>query len=188
VHDLSILNFLVAEKPSSLIATGVSHTLNNIENIAYITLNYKSGMITHINCSWISPVKIRMILIGGTKKMIVYNDVEPTEKVKVYDTNYQIVEKEKTLVDYRIGDIYIPKFDQTEALKNAADDFIGSIIEGREPFSNGKSAYDIIDILEAAQESIKKNGKEVFLDGNSEYREPKAAGKERKARKRRSPA
>ncbi|EMO88318.1 Gfo/Idh/MocA family protein [Leptospira noguchii] len=87
-HDISILNYLIDEVPFSVNATGVSHTNNNIENIAYLTVNYKSGFIAHFNCSWTSPVKMRTILIGGDKKMIVFNDLDPTEKIKIYDTGY----------------------------------------------------------------------------------------------------
>ncbi|MEO8666632.1 MAG: Gfo/Idh/MocA family oxidoreductase, partial [Ignavibacteria bacterium] len=108
-HDISILNFLVKEKPYSVNAYGVSHTNNGIENIAYINLNYDSGFIAHFSCSWSSPVKIRMMLIGGDKRMIVFNDVEPTEKIKVYDTGYDHKtdeDKNRILVDYRTGDIY----------------------------------------------------------------------------------
>ncbi|MBF0493901.1 MAG: Gfo/Idh/MocA family oxidoreductase [Candidatus Omnitrophica bacterium] len=169
VHDLSILDYLINEKVKSVIATGISHTKNSIENIAYLTLKFKSNRIAHINSSWTSPVKIRQILIGGTKKMIVYNDVEPTEKIKVYDTGYTM-QREKALVDYRIGDVYIPKFDQSEALANLTKDFIRSILTGASPVSNGERALTIINILEGAQASIKANGKEVFLHENAEHK------------------
>ena len=111
-HDLSILRYIYNEKPYSVNATGISHTGNGIENIAFMTINYRSGFIAHLNFSWTSPVKVRTMLIGGDKKMIIYNDVEPTEKIKMYDTAYEHKtdeEKNQILVDYRVGDIFVPK-------------------------------------------------------------------------------
>ncbi len=165
-HDISMLTHFVKEKPYSIQATGISHTKNNIENIAYMTVNYQSGMIAHFNCSWSSPVKIRQILIGGDKKMIVYNDMEPTEKVKVYDTGYNVKtdeDKMKILIDYRSGDIYAPKIDMKEALAGMAADFINAILNGTQPLSNYNSGLDVVRILEAAQTSIKNKGKEIIL-------------------------
>ncbi len=169
-HDIAILLHIVNEEPYSVIATGISHTDNTIENIAYITLQFKSNKIAHLTSSWTSPVKIRKILIGGTNKMIVYDDIEPTEKVKVYDTGYTVVsdeEKHKILVDYRAGDVYSPKIDQTEALYGMADDFLNAIINGAEPVSNMECGLKVVKILEAAEKSIKNKGKEVVLNGDN---------------------
>ena len=165
-HDISILSYLIKGTPTSIIAKGISHTENGIENTAYLIMNYNSNLIAHVNVSWTSPVKIRQILIGGTKKMIVYNDLESTEKVKVYDTGYNIISREdenKILVDYRIGDIYIPKIDTTEALIGVTSDFVNSIIKGDEPVSNWKLGLEVVSILESAEKSIKNSGKEIFL-------------------------
>jgi Predicted dehydrogenases and related proteins len=167
-HDISILNYLVDEKPMSVNATGISHTSNDIENIAYMTVNYQSDFIAHFNCSWTSPVKVRQTLIGGDKKMIVYNDLEVTEKVKIYDTgfNHQTdEEKEGILVDYRTGDIFIPKLSEQEALFSVAKDFVDSIVSNKSPLSSAQVGLEVVQILEAAQESIKNNGKEVLLKG-----------------------
>lgn len=166
-HDISILNHLISDKPYSVNATGVSHTNNNIENIAYLTVNYKSGFIAHFNCSWTSPVKIRTMLIGGDQKMLVFNDLEPTEKIRIYDTGYDHKtdeEKMKVLVDYRMGDVYLPKVDSREALFGMASDFIGSIKENKKPVSDFESGLNVIKILEASQQSIKQNGKEIILN------------------------
>jgi predicted dehydrogenase len=166
-HDISILNYLVNEKPFSVNATGVSHTNNNIENIAYLTVNYNSGFIAHFNCSWTSPVKIRTMLIGGDKKMLLFNDLEPTEKIRVYDTGYDHKtdeEKRKVLVDYRAGDVYLPKVDSKEALFGMASDFINSIKNKTKPVSDFESGLMVIKILEASQQSIKQNGKEIKLN------------------------
>jgi len=166
-HDLSILRYLHDEKPISVNATGVCHTKNNIENIAYMTINYESGFIAHISSSWSSPVKVRKMLIGGDEKMIIFDDVEPTEKIKIYDTNYQVKsdeDKNRILVDYRVGDIYVPKIKNKEALALVADDFITSIIEDKIPISSFDIGLDIVKMLEASEKSIKNNGIEIKID------------------------
>ncbi|MFH1781625.1 MAG: gfo/Idh/MocA family oxidoreductase, partial [Patescibacteria group bacterium] len=116
--------------------------------------------------SWTSPVKIRQILIGGTKKMVVFNDCELTEKVKVYDAGFQVSsfkETKKMLVDYRVGDIYIPKVSTREALKTMVDDFLDAIIQGQEPLANCLRGLYVVEILEAAERSLKKQGQIVNL-------------------------
>ncbi|HRG59224.1 MAG TPA: Gfo/Idh/MocA family oxidoreductase [Bacteroidia bacterium] len=166
-HDISILNYLIQETPYSVNATGVSHTHNGIENIAYLTVNYKSGFLSHFNCSWTSPVKIRTMLIGGDQKMMLFNDLEPSEKIKVYDTGYNYKsdeEKRKILVDYRAGDVFIPKVDVKEALFGMASDFINAILNNEKPISDFESGLNVIKILEASQLSIKQNGKEIILN------------------------
>ena len=165
-HDLSILTYLVDQAPVSINATGISHTKNNIENIAYMTVNYDSDFIAHFNVSWTSPVKVRQTLIGGDVKMIVYNDLEPSEKIRVYDTgfNHKTEEYEnKIMVDYRTGDVYIPKLGTQEALLGVANDFIQSIINKKDPKANGQLGRQVVRILEASQVSIKNNGKEVCI-------------------------
>lgn len=165
-HDISILFHLIKERPVSVCATGISHTPNGLEHIAYLTVNYASQRIAHFSCSWTSPVKVRKILIGGSKKMVMFDDVEPTEKVKVYDTGYELTndeEKRKLLIDYRVGDIYVPKLEQAEALSGMAKDFIDSIMTGKTPISDYMIGLEVVQILEAAQESIRNMGKEVKL-------------------------
>jgi predicted dehydrogenase len=165
-HDISILTFLIKNKPFSVNATGISHTKNNIENIAYMTVNYEQDFIAHFNCSWTSPVKIRQTLIGGDSKMIVYNDLEPSEKVRVYDTGYDHrtdEELNRVRVDYRNGDVYIPKLNSKEALFSVAEDFISSIIYKNTPLSNAYLGLEVVKILEASEISIKNNGKEVKI-------------------------
>ncbi len=165
-HDLSILNYLVSEKPYSINATGVTHTNNNVENIAYLTVKYNSGFIAHFNCSWTSPVKIRMMLLGGDRKMVLYNDLEPTEKVKIYDTGYDHrtdEEKKQVLVDYRTGDVFVPKLDTKEALSGMANDFIGSILKGVKPLSDFNIGLEVVKILEASDKSIKNCGCEILI-------------------------
>jgi predicted dehydrogenase len=165
-HYISILLYLIKEKPYSVNATGISHTKNGIENIAYLTVNYSNNFIAHFSCSWTSPVKLRTLLIGGDKKMMMFNDLEPSEKIRIYDTGYNYKtdeEKNRLMVDYRTGDVYIPKLESKEALFGMASDFINSIINKTEPLSNAQLGLDVIQILEASQQSIKNNGKEIIL-------------------------
>ncbi len=165
-HDISILDYLIPAKPRSVQATGVSHIHNGMENIAYLTVNYDHDFIAHFNCSWSSPVKIRMLLLGGDKKMIVFNDMEPTEKIRIYDTAHSVTsdeEKRRVLVDYRIGDVFIPKLGNAEALSGMAKDFISAINTGTTPLASYESGLSTIKILEAAQISIKEKGREVEI-------------------------
>lgn len=165
-HDISILTFLCDEQPVSVNATGTCHTNNGIENIAYLTLNYQSDFIAHVNCSWTSPVKVRQTLIGGSDRMVMYNDLEPSDKIRIYDTSYNHqsnLDSKSILVDYRIGDVYIPKLTNLEALNGVAVDFINSIANGSEPVSNAHLGLQVVKILDAAQRSIKSNGKEITI-------------------------
>lgn len=165
-HDISILDYLEPATPFSVNATGVSHIHNGIENIAYLSVNYQHDFMAHFNCSWSSPVKIRMMLVGGDDKMVVFNDMEPTEKIKVYETAHSVrtpEEKQRILVDYRVGDVYIPKLQGGEALAGMAADFIQSILTGNEPVASYRSGLNTVKILEAAQASIKQQGKEIKL-------------------------
>lgn len=166
-HDISILMHLINEEAYSVNATGITHTNNEMENIAYLTVNYKSGFIAHFSCSWTSPVKLRTMLIGGDQKMILYNDLEPTEKVKIYDSGYKhsrLQDKNQILVDYRTGDIHVPKLDTNEALLEMANDFIFCIINHKEPKSSSHLGLEVVRILEASNRSIKHNGCEVLLN------------------------
>ncbi len=165
-HDISILNYLVGFKPISVQAIGVSHIHNNIENIAYLTIKYEEDFIAHFHCSWSSPVKVRTMMIGGDKKMVVFNDNEPTEKIKIYDTGHNVTtdeEKHQVLVDYRTGDIFVPKIENIEALSGVAKDFLNAIETGEKPKSDWESGLDVVKVLEAADKSIKNKGIEVLL-------------------------
>jgi predicted dehydrogenase len=163
-HDISVLGHLVDEIPVSVNATGVSHIHNDIENVAYLTVNYQSNFIAHFNCSWSSPVKIRLMLVGGSERMVVFNDMEPTEKIKVYDTAHNVSNIEEVMIDYRVGDVYVPKLTMGEPLRKMAQDFIDSIMEKRPPRANAFGGLNTIRILEAAQKSIKANGQEVKIE------------------------
>jgi predicted dehydrogenase len=165
-HDISICYYLMNEKPIAVQAVGISHTNNGIENIAYLTLHFASNKIAHFNCSWSSPVKVRQMLVGGDKKMIVWNDLEATEKIKVYDTGYELKNEEdktKILVDYRVGDIYVPKLEGTEALFAMAQDFTEAILQSKKPRATAEIGVLVVQILEASQKSIKNKGEEVII-------------------------
>ena len=167
-HDISILSYIFGEKPLSVSATGKSHGVGSIENIAYMTMHYESDFIAHATASWVSPVKLRTVLIGGSKKMILYDDNEPTEKIKVYDSGFEFKdfeEQAKVRVDYRVGDIYIPKLEMTEALALMAKDFVEAVESGGAhiPVSDMHLGALVVKTLEAAERSIKQNGAEVNL-------------------------
>lgn len=166
-HDLSVINYLVDQKPYSVQVNGISHLKSGIENIAYLTLKYESDLIAHIHVSWSSPVKIRRMLIGGEHKMIVYDDIEPTDKLKIYEKNFTHIsdqEKHDVLVDYRLGDVLIPKFNLAEPLSLMVKDFYNAVMHQKEPIANWKSGLNVVSILEQAQQSLKHNGKEVKID------------------------
>lgn len=165
-HDLSILFYLFDEAPISVQALGKSHTNNEIENIAYLTVNYQSNFIAHFNCSWSAPVKLRNILIGGDKKMILFDDIQMSEKVKVYDTGFEVKndeDKRRLLVNYRTGDVNSPQIENAEALYKMATDFVNSIINNTTPISNYEMGLKVVKVLDAAQKSIKNKGIEVAI-------------------------
>jgi len=166
-HDLSIMDYLLRAEPIAVSATGASHAGNNIANIAYMTLRFPNNLLAHFHVNWLAPVKIRQTLIGCSKKMIVYDDMEPTDKIRVYDKGITIngsAEKRyQTLVGYRTGDVLIPKIDTTEALQRVAQEFVDSINQKRAPLTDGVAGYRVVCLLEAAQKSLEANGQEVLL-------------------------
>jgi predicted dehydrogenase len=166
VHDLSIVNYLTPERPLAVSAVATAHTAGAPENIGFIVLRYASGLVVHLNCSWVSPVKIRHILIGGDKKMVLYNDLDTNEPVKVYDSGYQArsdEDRSRLLFDYRVGDVYSPKIPSREALGAMAADFVQATTKSVQPVSNGRFGADVVAILEAAQKSTRQRGQEVDL-------------------------
>ena len=161
-HDLSIMDFLLRSNPVAMTAVGASHTGNNLANIAYLTLTFPNNLLAHFHVNWLAPVKLRKTLIGGTKKMVVYDDGEATDKVRVYDKGLIIngnPEKQyEALINYRIGDVVIPKLEATEALRYAAQEFVSSIVENRKPLTDGTAGYRVVRLLEAAQKSLELGG------------------------------
>ncbi len=165
-HDISIMLYLINKKPKAVSAIGVAH-FNTTEDIAYLTVFFEDNCIAHFHVNWLAPVKVRRILIGGSKKMIVYDDMETVEKIKVYDKGVEIRGKEgiyKTLIQYRTGDMYAPKFDTSEPLSLIVNEFINVIKNGTEPLSNAEIGLEVVRILTAAQKSLKNNGCIVNID------------------------
>jgi len=164
-HDLSIMFYLMNKKPVAIAANGVANYYGH-ENIAHISVYFENNCFAHFHVNWTSPVKIRRMIAGGNKKMLVFDDMENSEKIKVYDSGIEMKEKEgiyNALVQYRIGDMYSPKLVQTEALTLGVEEFINSIIEKRKPLTNGDDGLNVIRILEASDASIKQKGKLITL-------------------------
>jgi predicted dehydrogenase len=163
-HDLSIMDHLIGAKPEAVSATGQCH-LNGLEDVAYLTI-YFNRMLAHINVNWLSPVKVRTTLIGGEKKMVVWNDLEADEKVKVYDKGVAITNGKGVydlLVSYRSGDMWAPKVDQAEALKVEANYFRDCIEKNEAPFNDALAGLRVVQLLEAANQSLKQRGRPVEL-------------------------
>ncbi len=171
-HDLSIMDYILGKTPRSIHASGACHAGNGLEDVAYITVNFDDNVIAHFHVSWLSPVKIRQMLIGGTKQMVVYDDLEPTEKIKIYDKGIDIQTHDseearyKQLVKYRIGDMLSPVLDLTEALKLEVDHFVDCVLKGEKPITDGQAGLRVVQILEAANQSL-KTGELQVLDAVS---------------------
>ena len=172
VHDLSIIQFLFPEVPQAVSATGMRHISGRPETIAYLTLHYASGLIAHCHVNWLSPVKVRRTLIGGSRKMIVYDDVEPTEKIRIYDSGVKLGHTNngdknnpdyRLRIDYRKGDISIPHLDTKEALSVEVDHFIDCVRNHRAPLSGGPEGLQLIRTLEAATQSLFLKGQPIPL-------------------------
>jgi predicted dehydrogenase len=146
-------------------AAGMMHVPGEPANIAYLTLFFETSMIAHINVNWLAPVKVRRTLIGGSQKMIVYDDLEPSEKVKVYDKGIKVNNGPesfyKMLIGYRTGDMWAPQLDMTEALRMEAAHFIQCVEKGEQPFTDGKRGLQVVNILEAATQSMLQKGRLV---------------------------
>ncbi len=164
-HDLSIMDYLIAAKPEAVVATGETH-LNGVADVAFMTVYFPRKTIAHINVNWLSPVKVRTTLIGGEKKMVVWNDLEADEKIKIYDRGVQVSNGEslyKLLVSYRSGDMWAPKVEQTEALRNEISYFTECVRNNRRPFNDGEAGLRVVKMLEAADQSLRERGKVVQL-------------------------
>jgi predicted dehydrogenase len=167
-HDLSILDFLINNKPVSVSAHGVCHAGNEMENIAYVTLRYANSFIAHFHLNWLSPVKIRKTIIGGNEKMMVWNDLEQDEKIKIYNKGITVKqdaheERNRLLVSYRSGDMYAPHFNDMEALSVMVKEFADCIAERRPALTDGEAGLRVLRILEATQKSIAADGANISL-------------------------
>src|SRR5271166_6000988 len=164
-HDLSIIDHLFQKTPEAISATGQTH-LNGHEDVAFITLYFPDKVIAHINVNWLSPVKVRTTLIGGEKKMLVWNDLEADEKIKIYDKGVHITSREgvyNLLVNYRSGDMWAPQLDQVEALKQELAYFVDCISNNHKPFNDGAAGLRVVKLLEAANQSVQKRGELVYV-------------------------
>jgi predicted dehydrogenase len=164
-HDLSIMDYVIKTTPEAIVATGEKH-LNCHEDVAYMTIYFPEKVIAHINVNWLSPVKVRTTLIGGEKRMLVWNDLEADEKVKVYDKGVNITNREGVydlLVSYRSGDMWSPQLEQVEALRQELTYFVDCISNNREPFNDGCAGLRVVKMLEAASESLSKRGGLIYL-------------------------
>jgi predicted dehydrogenase len=164
-HDLSIMDDIIRERPEAVVATGGNH-LNGHADMAFITVYFPRGIIAHINVNWLSPVKVRTTLIGGRDKMLVWNDLEADEKIKIYDKGVQITNGEGVYdlrVSYRSGDVWAPKCDQTEALTVELEHFIDCILNDRAPLNDGTAGLRVVRLLDAADKSLKDRGRIVSL-------------------------
>lgn len=164
-HDLSIMDYLIKARPEAIVATGQKH-LNGLEDVAYITLYFPEKVIAHINVNWLSPVKVRTTLMGGEKRMLVWNDLDADEKVKVYDRGVNITNREgvyELLVNYRSGDMWAPQLDQVEALRQELSYFVECVSSGKSPINDGCAGLRVVRMLEAASESLNRNSALVYL-------------------------
>jgi predicted dehydrogenase len=164
-HDLSIVDYLIGRRPEAIIATGEAH-LNGLTDVAFITAYFPGNVIAHINVNWLSPVKVRTTLIGGEKKMLMWNDLEADEKIKVYDKGVQLGNNREGLYDllvsYRSGDMWAPKIEQIEALRVELQYFVHCINNNDTPFNDGEAGLRVVNMLEAAEESLKRKGEAVY--------------------------
>jgi predicted dehydrogenase len=164
-HDLSIVDYLIGGSPADVVATGQKH-LNGLEDVAFITLYFPESIIAHVNVNWLSPVKVRTTLIGGAKKMLVWNDLEADEKVKIYDKGVQVTSREglyNLLINYRSGDMWAPKLEQVEALRLELGYFVECITKSEPPFNDGLAGLRIVKMLEAADQSLRQRGAVVHV-------------------------
>lgn len=172
VHDFSILDYLLDEHPVAVSANGTNHFPGTPENLAYVTLFYESGVIAHTSVSWLAPVKVRQIYLGGTKKMITYDDLQPTEKIKVYDKGISFTDDpariQEMRVGYRTGDMWAPKLNETEALRLESAHFVDCIANSRTPKTDGQLGLRVVELIEATSKSmrrkVRRNGETVNIE------------------------
>lgn len=166
-HDISIMHYLLGEYPEGIVATGADHWGSGLENVAYLTIYFKNNLIAHIHVNWLSPVKIRQTLIAGSKKMVAWDDTEPSEKVRVYDKGFEVKKTPDQvydmLIQYRTGDMYCPQIDSTEALATEIAHYVDCLETGKKSHTDGETGLMCVKVLEAAQKSIKARGREITI-------------------------
>ncbi len=167
VHDLAIMDYVIGQQPCAVSATGLCHIPGRSEDIAYVTMFFESSFIAHIHVNWLAPVKVRRTMIGGSRKMVVYDDVEPSEKIKVYDKGVTVAAREedmyKLMISYRSGDMWAPQLDNAEALRAEIFEFAAAIEQNRQPLTGGEAGLSVVRTLEAATKSMKSRGQLIDL-------------------------
>ena len=167
VHDFSILDYVFGQHPTAVSAAGINHYPGTPENLAFITLFYESGFIAHVNVSWLAPVKLRSIMIGGTEKMITFDELQPSEKLKIYDKGVSFTDDPAKIhemrVGYRTGDMWAPKVDGSEALLVEGKHFVECIRTGKKPVSDGEFGFRMVELIEAATGSMRGRGETIHL-------------------------
>lgn len=167
VHDLSIMDYVLGQQPVAVAATGVAHIPGQPENMAYLTCFFEQNLIAHFHVNWLAPLKVRRTLVSGSEKMIVYDDLEPSEKVKIYDKGVTLQNRPEDIyqmrVGYRTGDMHAPQVNLTEALQIEAQHFVACVAQGVRPLSDGLAGWRITRILEAADRSMQQRGQPIEL-------------------------
>jgi predicted dehydrogenase len=166
-HDVSILNYVLSAQPESVSTVGNSYIRKNVEDVAFLTMKYPNETLAHVHVSWLNPNKIRSTTVVGSKKMLVYDDISQLEKIRIYDKGVNVIPHYDTFgefqLSYRFGDIFIPKLDDTEPLKTACQHFVDCIKDGTSPRSSGVQGMEVVNVLEAAVESIRENGRMISI-------------------------
>jgi predicted dehydrogenase len=170
-HDVSIMDYLIPAAPRAVSAVGAAHLPGQMADVAYLTVLFDNNLLAHFHVNWLSPVKLRQVLIGGDRRMVLYDDIQPTEKVKVYDRGISWSEdpneaRHEALVSYRSGDVHAPKLDPTEALRTECEHFIECVRSGRTPISDGRAGLRTVRILAAAQRSLANGGRLEALEAS----------------------
>ena len=171
VHDLAIMDYLLGAKPEAVSATGIGHVAGSAENLAYMTFFFPGNTLAHIHVNWLAPVKVRQTMIGGSRRMIVYDDIEPSEKVKVYDKGITVGDSPDVMyqqrIGYRSGDLWVPQLDMREALALEMREFVAAIEEKRRPLTDGESGLRVVRLLEAATVSMRERGRLTGVENGS---------------------
>jgi predicted dehydrogenase len=167
-HDLSIMEYVLPERPASVSAVGQAHINHEVIDVAHVSVHYDSSLMAHVHCNWLAPVKVRQIIIGGSRRMLLYDDSEPSEKVKVYDRGINVDARNtddiyKMLVQYRSGDMTAPRLDTREALEGVCEHFAECILTGRKPITGGQAGLNVVRVLEAAERSLHEDSRRVAV-------------------------
>jgi predicted dehydrogenase len=169
VHDLSIMDYVLPQRPVAVSATGLAHVAGKPHNIAYMSMFFDNNLIAHVHANWLSPVKVRRTLLGGSRRMVVFDDLEASEKVKVYDRGISLNPSPENvyqmLVAYRAGDMWAPQLAVAEALSVEAAHFVDCVGNRAKPRTNGEAGLRVVRLLEAATESMLNQGRLVSLQG-----------------------